>query len=105
MKREEEKSGGFELAWWRSRGADEIISDSEQMLLDDSRLSTGSNEVDNALNGGIPKKILFEITVSAFKVFGYFFFFNLPLSLVPPLSNMNWGEVEGLHLSGCFFAL
>lgn len=67
MKREEERSGGFELAWWRSRGAEEIISDSEQMLLDDSRLSTGSDVVDSAFNGGIPKKILFEITVSGLK--------------------------------------
>ncbi|KAJ1607060.1 hypothetical protein OJ253_2502 [Cryptosporidium canis] len=56
------ESGGVELAWWRSRGAEEIISDSEHMLADDSRLSTGSDQVDGSFNGGIPRRILFEIT-------------------------------------------
>lgn len=66
MKKELGKSGGSELTWWRSRGADEIISSSEQILMDDTRLSTGSDTVDKVFNGGIPKRILFEITVSNF---------------------------------------
>ncbi|CUV04782.1 unnamed protein product [Cryptosporidium hominis] len=65
MKKESGKGGGFELTWWRSRGAEEIISSSEQMLMDDTRLSTGSSVVDKAFNGGIPKRILFEITGEA----------------------------------------
>ncbi|KAJ1605437.1 hypothetical protein OJ252_3473 [Cryptosporidium canis] len=59
------ESGGVDLAWWRSRGAEEIISDSEHMLADDSRLSTGSDQVDGSFNGGIPRRILFEITGEA----------------------------------------
>ncbi|OII71404.1 uncharacterized protein cubi_00782 [Cryptosporidium ubiquitum] len=65
MKKKTEKVGGFELTWWRSRGAEEIISSSEQMLTDDTRLSTGSDAVDKVFNGGIPRRILFEITGEA----------------------------------------
>ncbi|KAH8583017.1 DNA repair XRCC3 [Cryptosporidium sp. chipmunk genotype I] len=65
MKKVLGKVGGFELTWWRSRGAEEIVSSSEQMLMDDTRLSTGSDIVDKAFNGGIPKRILFEITGEA----------------------------------------
>ncbi|OII75921.1 hypothetical protein cand_002520 [Cryptosporidium andersoni] len=56
----------FPPYWWRSRSFDEIIEDSRYIKhLSQYRLSTGSYNIDNILNGGIPKGCLFEITGEA----------------------------------------
>ncbi|KAF7457102.1 DNA repair protein XRCC3 [Cryptosporidium felis] len=65
MRKESKEFGNLELRWWRSRTAEEIVSGSREALSTDSRLTTGSEMVDNAFNGGIPKHILFEITGEA----------------------------------------
>ncbi|KAH8741472.1 hypothetical protein FG386_002426 [Cryptosporidium ryanae] len=56
---------GLPPRWWRARSAEEIISDSSGFPEENQRLCTGSCVIDKVFNGGIPRRILFEITGEA----------------------------------------